>query len=535
MGTVCEATAGADSTSVPPTDSASTPHGHPGSMTASLTNSTSASTTTTSTATCMLRRLKPYSTNRGRVAVPEQLAKELAPHTDIPYTATNVNITVSASASQQQRRDTLPPSCTLTCRLRKSGSVDLEIGGLAAFYQANGAQPDEDFILLRVVHPPAESQGRPSPAQSQGRPSSADRVVGGRPQLGIELLRVQERDPDLVRRMGLLLAHRRWWVGSEAELWGSLARVGASSGVQPPACSGSSSGNGTPESKGSVVPSGSGGGSSNVIRSGVLSTAESQGPAPSSNDSSTAKLQTASDAPASQGSRSKQKARPGPPSPRLSRYNPPASAKALQAAEQRLRHAGLDEDDTVQLCSWLAAPVTHKMAKVLPSRAFTDGKVSIKEAVVRLCRPLVPPGVKPDPVAVRAVAFPYGPQLPAVELRGSPRAKQGGMVEWDVARLGPWLRACGAERGDLLLLWAVEVEEAEAKGAGGKRGAIGEVWGTGSWGKGAGAEGQEEAQQAGEGDVGAHGRMGVRVHLVSRSLVGEGPFAAAYDAVSGCR
>ncbi len=51
------------------------------------------------------------------------------------------------------------------------------------------------------------------------------------------------------------------------------------------------------------------------------------------------------------------------------------------------------------------------------------------------------------------------PPLTEVTIRGSPRLRSKGRVEWESSGYRAWFKALGAEQGDVLLLWAAGVDQ----------------------------------------------------------------------------
>ncbi len=120
-------------------------------------------------------------------------------------------------------------------------------------------------------------------------------------------------------------------------------------------------------------------------------------------------------------------------------------------------------------------------------------------------------GTKPEPVAA-AVWYCY-PQ-PAAEtlghlvVRGSPRQRADGCIDWAVTGLRAWLHGVGAAKGDLLLLWVMGEERAEEleEGQGGK----------------------DDHDGAGSG-----GAVGLGVHLMRQEEVGLDVLQAVWQVVAG--
>ncbi len=60
-----------------------------------------------------------------------------------------------------------------------------------------------------------------------------------------------------------------------------------------------------------------------------------------------------------------------------------------------------------------------------------------------------------------AVCHPHEAAAPlqTVTIRGSPRLRRDGRIEWESSGYKPWMLAVGAEQGDVLLLWAAGVDQ----------------------------------------------------------------------------
>lgn len=93
-------------------------------------------------------------------------------------------------------------------------------------------------------------------------------------------------------------------------------------------------------------------------------------------------------------------------------------------------------------------------------------------------------------------------------VRGSPRRRTDGCVDWAVTGLRAWLRGVGAAKGDLLLLWVVAEQRAEEL-----------------------EEGQGE--QDGQDGAGSGGAVGLGMHLMQQEEVGLDVLQAVWAVVSG--
>ncbi len=92
--------------------------------------------------------------------------------------------------------------------------------------------------------------------------------------------------------------------------------------------------------------------------------------------------------------------------------------------------------------------------------------------------------------------------LQVVTIRGSPRLRTNGRIEWESSGYRAWLKAVRAVRGDVLLVWAAGIDEA-------------------AW---------QAFKAPGDACV---GKVGLRVHLIRREEVGQEALEAIVALLSG--
>lgn len=297
----------------------------------------------------------------------------------------------------------LPVSCAVAGRILANDFVEWGLVGLAGWLRANGAAPDQDLLLLVAVRQEGAHQEQEAGVEAGGQV--------GRMALQLHLIRAEADDvpPGAFAALHSVLRSRGTWLGRSADL---ACHYPALAAVQRPGS------NRTPSEQ----------------PLGLSTGAAAGGLAISSSDRAPAATILPPDLPHSVAQL-------------LSRLPP-----------------GLDPVHVHAVAAFLACAGSRRLGRPLPARALASSLINAPQGMVELLHPVGAReaaeegrrGMKPREARIRAVAIQQPQKLQHVYLRGSPRGFRGGKVEWSFQGFRMWLRACGAEVGDLLLLWAEE-------------------------------------------------------------------------------
>ncbi len=354
---------------------------------------------------CVLRVMRPSVYKLSRVNVPGDLAKVLDP--DIDEKGKSV-IAINAAASHP--KDALPAQCNLGHRQKKTGASERFVDGLNPYLRANKVEPDLDLVLMSSVAPAASA----SSDSSSSRAAGAAGAAADRDQLSIRVIRDGDLPAATLYNLRTQLGKGQAWVGRRADLPAFIAWAAR----QP-------------------------------LPADVDTTAAGAVP-----------LQRKK--PERQPKAAPKPERPEEAAERIRRRRE-QQQRVIAEGSERLMTAGLSEVDVQAVAAWRAAGRNRRVVRTLTERAFRYGKVNVPSEFAQLFVPPWTPGVKPEPVQVKANTVSYSELLPYVTFRGSPRERHDGYIEWTVQGLGKWLKGSGGEAGDALLEWVEEEQQEDGK------------------------------------------------------------------------